>query len=207
MKLPLNFLFKILLNVKFAVSHEFIIPCLPKSSYQWLFQKLIDSDFLASPKHLGTLADFPTMVVNSHIAIRQRLEAQWIKSTRDGFELLYSALTIGLLYGANALAAWSIARKHTIAAVQNLSHKLTLWIMIRDTILFNFLLRPWQQVVPYFGQNFLYFLFFLGSEWRTSIAVDAALPQASVDVAAKESLHNIERDKSVIVNQEHRLFY
>ena len=133
---------------------QLVIPFLPEPADKWLAEKLIGTHSLGASHHLGSLAYFPTMIVNCSKAVIL-FQTHRIKSTTDGLEEISLTLASRFLKRTEAYPSGTKSGKHAIGAIHKLRHKVALFIHITHSFpLYNtsgILVEIWQ----YSGQKTL----------------------------------------------------
>lgn len=188
--------FQILLYIEVAASGELIVPLLPETPYERIFEELINAHFVFASEHFGTFADFPSVIVDSGES-GVFLDAHRVEIARDGLLEIDAALAVGAVDGTLAHASRSIAGEDAVFAVDDGGDELTVGVEISNAVFLDFSLCLRQQIVPDVGQNFLEFLELIVGYWCSGIALDAAGALAGIDVATKESFGQFGADHGV----------
>ncbi len=182
-------MFKVLL----ASEGQLVVPFLSETADERFAQELIDTDALRTSEYLGTLADFPAVVVDGG----ERgvfLNPQWVEMAGDGFVEINLAFAESLLESAEAHAIGAVAGEHTVLALDNLSDEVALDVAVGHAFLFNSLFGSGEKIVPYLREHTLDLLFLLIRDRSTGIALDATFTEAFFEVAAKEAFNHVEGD-------------
>ena len=115
--------------------------------------------------------------------------------------------TVCLLDGAETHPVLAIARKHTVAPVDNRCHQVAFLVDVAHALLLNHAFGSRQQVVPHLGQYFLYLGIFLFGDRSAGIAFDTAFAEAFVEIAAEKLFDKVEADQCISDLQHSDFFF
>ena len=187
----------ILFEIELACLFELGIPCFAEAACEWLLEELVEAHAFGSPQHFGSLADFPSVEVDSRVA-REFLQTQRIEVARNGLVEINATGAIGFLDSALAHSPLAIACEDAVATVDNLCHQVAFFVDVAYALLFNHFFCLWHEVVPNFRQSFLDFVVLLTGDRRTGITLDATFAEALAEVANKEAFHYVEAHESIL---------
>jgi len=125
-------------------------------------------------------------------------DAHGIEMARHRLAEVDAPFAAGFLYGTVTHASRTVCGEHTVAAVDDACHQVAFAVDVSHAVFFNFPTGRRKQVVPYFRQYFFDFFDFGRSDRGACIAVDTALPQTFLEVAAEKALDKVEAYKSVL---------
>jgi hypothetical protein len=106
-----------------------------------------------------------------------------IEMAGDGLIEVYASLTIGLLYGAIAIATLIVAGEDTILAIDYGGHEIAVAVGVDHTLTIDYLLRLGREVVPHFGQHLLELCHLLELHGCSRIALYTTFALAGIKVA------------------------
>ena len=125
-------------------------------------------------------------------------DAQRVEIARDRLtERAGQALPVSVVDRAEAFASRRAAGEHTVASVDNRSDEIALFVDIAYSLLVDNAARLRRQLRPDDRKHPFEFGFLVGRDWRSGIALDTALSEALVEVAAKVTFGQVERHKRI----------
>lgn len=193
---PEIFLFSVLFQVCFACFTEFVVPFFSETADERFLQKLVEADVFFPSQNFGSLAYFPSVVVDRS-ELRIFYQTNRVKVARNGLVVVDAPFAVGFFDGTIAHAVVAVTGEYAIFPVDNGGYEVAFFVDISYSLLFDDFLSLRQQVVPYFRKYFLYFFIFLFADGRASIAFNAAFAEAFVEVTAKKLFDKVKADQSI----------
>ena len=190
----------ILISIFFEVSvgglDEFVIPLAAEASDERPFEETVGPDAVLAAEDFGAFADFPSVEVNGGEAVILTY-AHRIKVARHWFHEVDAPFAPGFFEGTHAHAARAVGGEDTVASVDDRSHQVALAVDIGHAVFLDFATGGGQEVVDDGGEHFFELAALVFGDRSAGIAVDAALAEAAVEVAAEIAFDKVKRDESV----------
>lgn len=181
----------ILLQPFFGCQAQFVIPSLPESSDEWLFQKFIYPDLVFPTQYFCAFAYLPPVIVNSGkpsvVGKPDRVEA-----AADRFEKLAVSFPAQFFKSAETFSSGRVAGEDAVFAVDDTRHQISLFIYIRHSLLPRHLLRRRGHIRHDFRKKFLQPFVFLFCKGGAGVSLYAAFPETFVEVAFEKFLNHVE---------------
>ena len=145
------------------------------------------------------------MIVQRHCTVGKDLFANGIERTTNRLWPIDSSLTKSTIRSAKTNTVLVVARKTTFAPTDNARYQIAITVTISNALLIQNLAGTRIELHAHSREHTLEFTAFLGRDWRTGFAFDAACPATSREVTAKIFSKNIGRQKNVthLKNWEH----
>ena len=165
-------------------SLQLFIPRFAKTASQRSFQKAIEgqTQFLAFAA--SRIADAPTVIIESYIAIAQSLFANGVQGTRDGFAPIRMLFAISTLGSAEAATGF-VAGEDAVLPIHDARHQIALNVNIGYALISNDFARLGRQTILNRRQQTLQLCGFVERKRRPAITIYAALAVAGGEVATE----------------------
>ena len=109
---------------------------------------------------------------------------------------------MGFFESAEALAAGSICGEDAVASVDDGCHELSVAVAVAYSLFFYHSARGGSEVVKDLGEGASELRDFFGQQWSSGVAIDAALAQTAVQVAAEVVFYDVE-GYDFVVDEQH----
>lgn len=176
---------------------QLVVPRLAEATNEGVFQELIDRELQLTAFLYGCVAYAPTMILQAYCAIGELLLAYRIEGTRNGLAPRSTSLTKGFVGGTKAAAFSIIARKDTILAIDDARHEVALAIGVGHALAVDSGLGRSTEFGPHFIEHAFELAYFVECERGATVAFDAALAFAGIEVAAEAFSKNVGRQQYV----------